>query len=175
MFSCQHFVNKYKPYNKPDNKPSYINVNSKHPRNIIKNFPESVSWRINKLSSDKTVFNHSKKFFNNAHSSSGFDHEIKFQPLTENKDRSRNKNRGWKIVWWFNPQYSCNVATNIGKKFLLLLDKHFPKVHKWSKVFNLNNVKVCCSSMPSFASIINAYNKNILNENIAKATCTSCN
>ena len=29
--------------------------------------------------------------------------------------------------------------------------------------------------MPSFASIINAYNKNILNENIAKATCTSCN
>ena len=139
MFSCRHFVNKYKPYNKPDNKLLYINVNSKYPPNIIKNFPESVSWRINKLPSDKTVFNNSKKLFNNAFFSSGF------------------------------------VATNIGKKFLLLSDKHFPKAHKLSKVFNLNNVKVCYSSMPSFASIIHAYNIKVLNENIAKATCTSCN
>ena len=29
--------------------------------------------------------------------------------------------------------------------------------------------------MPNFASIINAHNKKILNENIAKATCASCN
>ena len=126
------------------------------------------------MSSDKTVFNNSKELFKNALSSSEFDHKIKFQPLTENKDRSRNKNRGRKIVW-LNPSYSCNVSTNIGKKFLLLLDKHFPTAHKLSKVFNRNNVKVSYSSMPNFASIINCHNKKILNENIAKPTSESCN
>ena len=110
-------------------------MKSNHPPNIIKNVPESISRRINKLSSDKTVFNNSKELFNNTLFNSGFDHKIKFQPLTENKDLSRDKNRGRNIVW-FNPPYSCNVATNIGKKFLLLLDKHFPKPHKLSKVFN---------------------------------------
>ena len=165
---------KYEPYNKPDKKPLYINVKSNHPPNIIKNLPESISRRINKLSSDKTVFNNSKELFNNALFNSGFDHKIKFQPLTESKDLSRDKNRGRKIVW-FNPPYSCNVATNIGKKFLLLLDKHFPKPHKLSKVFNRNNVKVSYSSMPNFASIINSHNKKILNENIAKPTSASCN
>ena len=165
---------KYEPYNKPDNKPLYINVKSNHPPKIIKNLPESISRRINKLSSDKTVFNNSKELFNNALFNSGFDHKIKFQPLTENKDLSRDKNRGRKIVW-FNPPYSCIVATKIGKKFLLLLDKHFPKPHKLSKVFNRNNVKVSYSSMPNFASIINSHNKKILNENIAKPTSASCN
>ena len=44
-----------------------------------------------------------------------------------------------------------------------------------SKVFNQNNVKVSYSSMPNVASIINTHNKKILNENIAKTTCESCN
>ena len=133
-------------------------MNSNHPSHIIKNLPENISRRINKASSDKTVLKNSRKLFKNTLSNSGFDHIITFQLLTENKDRSPNKNRGRKIVW-FNPSYSCNVATNIGKKFLLLLDKHFPETHKLSKVFNRNNVKVNCSSMPNFTSIINAHNK----------------
>ena len=40
---------KYKPYNEPDNKPLYINVNSNHPPDITKNIPESIFRRINKL------------------------------------------------------------------------------------------------------------------------------
>ena len=51
---------KYKPYNKPGNIPLYINVKSNHPRYIIKNLPESISRHINKLSSDKSVFDNSK-------------------------------------------------------------------------------------------------------------------
>ena len=139
---------KYKPNNKPDIKPIYINVNSNHPPHIIKNLPENISRRINKVSSDKTVLKNSRKLFKNTLSNSGFYYIITFQLLAKNKDRSRNKNRGRKIVS-FNPSYSCNVATNIGKKLLLLLDKHFPKAHKLSKVFNRNNVKVNCSSMSS--------------------------
>ena len=51
---------KYKPYNKPGSVPLYINVKSNHPLSIIKNLPESISRRINKLSSYKSVFDKSK-------------------------------------------------------------------------------------------------------------------
>ena len=69
---------KYKPYSKPDNKSLYIHVNSNHPPHHIKNLPENISLRTNKLSSDKTVFNNFKGLFNNGLSNSGFDHKIKF-------------------------------------------------------------------------------------------------
>ena len=50
-------------------------------------------------------------------------------------DHERNKNRGTRIVW-FNPPCSCNVVINIGERFLLLLDKYFPKEDKFNKIFN---------------------------------------
>ena len=53
-------TDKYKSYNKPGSIPLYINVKSNHPLNIIKNLPESISRRINKLSSSKSVFDNSK-------------------------------------------------------------------------------------------------------------------
>ena len=81
---------KYKPYNKPGNIPLYINVKSNHPPNIIKNLPESISRRINKLSSYKSVFDNSKDLYNNALSSSSFKDKIKFNP-DFNKNISRNK------------------------------------------------------------------------------------
>ena len=89
---------KYKPYNEPDNKPLYNNVNSNHPPDITKNIPESIFQRINKLSSDDIALNNCKELFNNILSDSGFDHKIKFQPLTGNQDRNRNKNRGRRIA-----------------------------------------------------------------------------
>ena len=130
-----------------------MNVNSNNPPNIIKNLSESLSRHINNLSCDKTVFNNSKELFNNTLCNSGFDHRIKFQRPTENEDRSRNKNRG---------------ATNIGKNFCLLLDKHFPKANMLSKVFNRNNLKVSYSSMPNFASKVSSHNTKRSNEIIAK-------
>ena len=36
-------TSKYEAYSKSDDKPLYINVNSNHPPNIIKNLPESIS------------------------------------------------------------------------------------------------------------------------------------
>ena len=51
---------KCQPYNKPDNDPLYIDFNSNHPPNITKNLPDSISKRINKLSSDEHVLNSTK-------------------------------------------------------------------------------------------------------------------
>ena len=43
---------------------------------------------------------------------------------------------------WFSPLCSKNVKTNIGKKFLNLIKKHFPPHHKFRKLFNKNTVKI---------------------------------
>ena len=48
---------KYQTYKKPNDTPTYINVNSNHPPNIIKALPNSISQRINNISSDKATFN----------------------------------------------------------------------------------------------------------------------
>ena len=114
---------KHKPYNQSGNIPLCINVKSNHPPNIIKNLPESIFHCINKLSPNKSVFDNSKDLYNNALSkdlynnalsSSGYKDKIKC--IAEfNKNVSRNKNRKRKIIW-FNPPYSNNVSTNIGKK-----------------------------------------------------------
>ena len=91
---------------------------------------------------------------------------------TNTKNRKRN-------IIWFNPSFSLNVSTNIGKKSFSLLGKHFPKTHQLHKLFNRNNVKVSYSSLPNFKSVINGHNKNILNEQEKPSPCncrdkTSC-
>ena len=96
----------------------------------------------------------------------GFKDKIKFDP-DFNKNISRSKSRKRKIIW-FNPPYSSNVSTNIGKSFLAILDRHFPESHKLYKIFNQNNVKISYSSMHNFTSIINSHNKKIINNNIPK-------
>ena len=164
---------KYKPYNELGNIPLYIDVKWNHSPNIIKNLPESISRRINKLSSDKSVFDNSRDLYNNALSSSGFKDKIKFNP-DFNKNISRNKNRK-RMIKWFNPPYSSNVSTNISKFFLTILDGHFPKSYNLYKIFNRNNVKISYSSLPNFASIIYSHNIKISDNNIPKPFGPTCN
>ena len=57
-----------------------------------------------------------------------------------------------------------NVETNIGKKFLKLIDKHFAKTNKFHKIFYRNNVKVSYSCLPNFANIIKSHNHRIFSE-----------
>ena len=100
-----------------------------------------ISKQINKLLSDEHVFNSTKNLYNNALKNSGYKQNIRFQHNIFIEVQKRKSNRGRKIIW-FNPPYSCSVATDICKKSFLLLDKHFPKTPKFYKIFNRNNVKV---------------------------------
>ena len=36
-------------------------------------------------------------------------------------------------ILWYNPQFSKNISTNIGHRFLALVDNHFPRDHKLRK------------------------------------------
>ena len=65
---------------------------------------------------------------------------------------------------WFNPPYSDNVKTNVGRQFLNLIDKHFGK-SDLKKYFNRNTVKVSYSCMPNMESFISGHNRKLLKEN----------
>ena len=66
-------------YNKRNNNPLYININSHHPLTIIKSLPENIQKGISKLSSITRIFNNSKDLYNNALSASEFQQRIKFE------------------------------------------------------------------------------------------------
>ena len=150
----------YQPYTKPNDQPLYINKKSNHPPNIIKAIPESITRRINDISSSKEIFEAAVPFYDKALAASGYSEKLEYKPNLTKNTRRRSRN-----IIWYNPPYSMNVETNIAKKFLQLVSKHFPKGHKLNKVFNRNNLKVSYSCMPNVASIINAHNKKVLNIN----------
>ena len=76
----------------------------------------------------------------------------------------------------FNPPYSRNVQTNVGKSFLRLISKPFPASHKYHKIFNKNTVKVSYSCMDNMERIIKKHNQNKLNANQTTTThrCNCC-
>ena len=69
--------NSYKPFIKPNQNPSYINVNSNHPRNIIKQIPKAVNLRIGKLCKWKD-FKESSKRYIEALKNSGFNEDFRY-------------------------------------------------------------------------------------------------
>ncbi|GFO44660.1 inositol hexakisphosphate and diphosphoinositol-pentakisphosphate kinase 2 [Plakobranchus ocellatus] len=93
-----------------------------------------------------------------------------------NKVYLRRNNARARRTTWFNPPYSMNVATNIGKKFLTLINTCFPKTNILLKVINRNTIKISYSCMPNVKSIITAHNKSVLAQKNTRAESTAqCN
>ena len=93
---------------------------------------------------------------------SGFQNKLTYQQnIVQNTDEHQEKKKRKRNVIWYNPPYSVNVKTNIGKVFFKLLHKHFLKTHKFYKVFNKNTVKLSYSSMHNMASIITSHNNTV--------------
>ena len=147
------------PYRKPDDETSYIHAHSDHPPNIIRQLPLSVEKRLSSLSSSEAIFDEAKGYYQGVLQRSGHNHVLTYNPPTPRR-RQRTRN-----VIWFNPPFSKTVQTNIGKKFLQLIDTHFPPNSKFHKIFNRKTVKVSYGCMPNIGSIISGHNKNILEEN----------
>ena len=164
----------YRPYQKPDNIIQYIHVESNHPPNIIKQIPKTIEKRLSQLSSSEEIFNESAPFYEDKLHQSGYQQKLKYNPANTEIHNKRNHKRN---IIWFNPPFSRNVSTKIGKYFLNLLDKHFPRNHRLHKIFNRNNVKVSYSCTKSMKTIITNHNKNILGKkpSINKSHCNCRN
>ena len=93
---------------------------------------------------------------------------LKYTPTQNQDENNQQREQRKRKIIRFNPPYSLSVRTNVGKLFLKLLDCHFPRAHKFYKIFNCNSVKIsyCCTK--NIGCIIFSYNKQVLqprNEN----------
>ena len=160
--------NTYKPFLKTDQYPFYINVNSNHPKTIIKQVPKAVKLKIRNSSANEKIFQESGKIFKEAHKNSGFSEEFTNQEENipndkilyinkENKKYSK-KNRKRKIIW-FNSLFCRLASINVGKYFLKLIDKDFKNNNILHKVFNRKTLKISYSCTKNIFEIINDHNK----------------
>ena len=76
---------------------------------------------------------------------------------------SKKRSRGRKITW-FNPPFSANVSTNIGAKFLRIIDTCFPPTHMLHKIINRNTIKVSYRCMTNMNKILSKHNSKIANQ-----------
>ena len=162
------------PYNKPNNIPLYVNKKSNHPPRIISNIPQSINRRLSEISYDEESFNKAAPIYQKALNNSGYTHHLTFSPQTPSQTAcSGRKNRRWEIIW-YNPPYSRNVATNVGRAFLKILDEEFPKEHVLHKIFNRNTVKISYSCMSNLKQSIDGHNKSILRKKIVPPKTCNC-
>ena len=86
---------------------------------------------------------------------------LQFDKTSTDKSNEKNKTRKRKITW-FNPPFNIDVATNVAKTFLTLIDKHFPKNKRLSKIFNRNTIKISYSCQPNVKQTISNNNHRLL-------------
>ena len=86
-----------KPFIKMDQSPSYINVNSNHPKAIIKQVPKAVNLRIRNLSVNEKIFRKSCKMYIDALKSSGYKENFTYKeeklPNSNNNNEINNENK----------------------------------------------------------------------------------
>ena len=156
----------YEPYRKAYNDPVYINKHSNHPPNIINEVPKAISKRLTSVC-NTNVFDRNIGIYNTVLKNSGFDQistydeqdELTSDSVNEESNQRRKSKRD---IVWYNPPYSMNVRTNVGKIFFKLLRKHFPPSHPMYAIFNTNKVKISYSCFPNIGSIISSHNNDLI-------------
>ena len=88
---------------------------------------------------------------------SGYQYNLSYNDSPHNIPRtSRNRQRN---NTWFNPPYSKNPKTNVGRSFLSLIDHHFPKSNPLHKIFNRNTLKLSYSCISNIKTTISNHIK----------------
>ena len=170
-------TNEYRPYRKPNDHPVYIDVRSNHPPSVIKQIPQMIEKRLTNLSSNEKVFNEEKAIYVKALKDSGYTETINYNPEHKNIQTKRKRNR---IPIYYTPPFSQNVSTNIGAKFLQLVEDHFHKAtknkgaHIFNKIFNRSKVKVSYCTMNNQKKHISKHNAKICRKPEAENE-TMCN
>ena len=102
--------------------------------------PLPIKSHHSKHSSNKKIFKESTQIYQEALKKSGYDNQLTYQKSINNKNEEIKQLKR-KIIW-FNPLCSKNVLTKVGNQFLKLINKNFPRNHKFYELFIPNKVKV---------------------------------
>ena len=150
----------HRDYMKPGQVINYVHVDSNHPSIVTKRIGEGVNHRLSANSSSEALFNAAKGPYQEALERSGHSHKLVYKP-PEAATRRRRRRRRTNIIW-FNPPWSNSVTTDVGRKFLNLVDSCFPPGHQLNKIFNRRTIKVSYSTMPNLGRIIAGHNNKVI-------------
>ena len=117
-----------------------------------------INRRLCEISSNKEVFLEAIPPYQAELDRCGYNHKLAWMEEEENQQKKRKCRT--RRVTWFNPPHSVNVRTNVGKEFLALLDKHFPKGHFLHTTLNRNTVKVSYRCLPNMGRRLAKHNSN---------------
>ena len=162
----------YKPFIKPNDNPLYVHRESSHPQNVLENIPAAVNRRLSAISSNEEMFWTAAPLYQEALAKSGYNYKLSYDPPAENPAKKKRCRK--RTITWFNPPFASNVRTNIGAKFLKLIDKHFPPTNPLSKLINRNNVKVSYMCTPNLARTISAHNSKVISQTLPKPNVKKC-
>ena len=155
----------FEPFRKEDNQPLYIHKHSNHPKSITKQIPKMICQMISENSSNEEIFNRHKGVYEEALRRSGYKGKMRYTPPTENINRPKKKKKKERYPkkFFFNPPYNKEVYTNVGKRFLAIISRCFPRGSEWSGKFNRHTIKLSYSCTKNLASKIAQHNAKVMN------------
>ena len=158
------------PFMKENNTILYVNKQSNHAPATLKAIPQGVQSRLTRNSSNQEIFNAAVQPYQDALEASGYDAKLKFDPSVkeqqkeqDNPNKKKRKCRSRRVTW-FNPPYSLNVKTSIGKVFFQILKDCFPPTHVLYKICNKNTIKMSYRTMPNMGRYVAKHNNRVLQE-----------
>ena len=87
---------------------------SNHPPQILKNLPAGIERRLSDNSASKEIFDNAAPIYQAELDRCGYKHKLEYNPREINLPKKK-RTRPPRRVTWFNPPYSMNVATNVGR------------------------------------------------------------
>ena len=85
--------------------------------------------------------------------------QLKYSASDNNRENNTEEKKQRKgKIFWFNPQYSINLRTNIVKTSLKLMRKYFPNGNPLHEILNKNTLKVSYSCMGNMAQLCHPIN-----------------
>ena len=72
------------------------------------------------------------------------------------------------------PPFCKSVQTEIGKRFLELIDKHFNKDSIYHKIINRNCIKISFCCTPNVMALINSHNKKLMKKSDKNEKLCNC-
>ena len=150
-----------------------MHSHSNHPPAVVKAIPKNINHRISALSCTEKVFQEEKEVYQNALKKSGYDFEMKYDCKAGVKKSEKKKRNRHKPVCYFNPPWSGNVKTPVGRMFLNIVNACFPKEHPLHKHFNRSTLKMSYSTFKNLKAHVDSHNRNILHPSIPEQS--SCN
>ena len=139
----------FKTFSKSNSTPTYMNIDSNHPRSILKQILNAVNQMINRLSSCTGIFKESKSIYDEALKNSRFKGRLEYvNPMHSGSNGRSNSCETWVLIKlgdtnnrqgkkrnrraiWFNPPFSklivyvCINRFVVGFIFQYFLDYGF--------------------------------------------------